>query len=153
MRVGVLHKVNTFIPYRLLSFNCRKKPKASEVLTAHLRQRNFPHWTSFFVKKSSICNDQFGKSHFNWTVDNVNYHVLRTGCWPYLKYHCTKRNYENLQTENIFYGFLKILNFGIPCLAYGISAWFLVSFEETVKTRKGDVEVFFWYEEDRNSKY
>ncbi|KAJ8304513.1 hypothetical protein KUTeg_018096 [Tegillarca granosa] len=61
------------------------KPLASEVLTCHLTQRNLPHWTSFCVYKHCVINDQFGLSHFNWQVDNHNYHILRTGL-PTLSY-------------------------------------------------------------------
>lgn len=56
-----------------------KKVKASEVLTAYLIQTKDPHWTSYFVKLSDVENDQWGKSHFNWTLKSgSNYHILRT---------------------------------------------------------------------------
>lgn len=129
------------------------KPKASEVLTAHLRQRDLPHWTSYFVRQSSVVNDQFGKSHFNWKVDNVNYHILRTGCWPYLKYHCSKRKHQNLNLEDRFFGFLKILNLGFPCLTYGLGAFLFIKFDEIVRTDKGDVKIYFLNEEDRDAMY
>lgn len=88
------------------------RPAASEVLTSYLKQAKEPPWTSFFVKYVSVKNDQFGKSHFNWKVGSSNYHVLRTGCFPYIKYHCSKRIYQNLELENTMMTAIKIINFG-----------------------------------------
>ncbi|KAF2356524.1 Protein of unknown function DUF4528 [Trinorchestia longiramus] len=113
------------------------KPKSSLVLSTHLRQRGLPHWTSYFVKYRDITSDQRGLSHFNWQVDGENYHILRTGCWPYIKYHCTKRPHEDLQLENNIFRAIKVINFGIPCLAYGVAACFLISCEEKIVTPDG----------------
>ena len=88
------------------------RPKASQVLTCHLRQRRTPHWTSFCVRYNTVCNDQFGLSHFNWSVDGINYHILRTGCYPFIKYHCTQRPYQDLQLENRLFTIIKIVNLG-----------------------------------------
>lgn len=129
-------------------FNATNKPTSSEVLTGHLIQRNKPAWTSFAVPYKSVINDQFGLSHFNWCVDGVNYHVLRTGCFPYIKYHCTKRPYEDLKFDNKFFSFLKIINLGIPTLSYGIGIWLLVRRTEIVSTSKGDITVYLWYKEN-----
>lgn len=88
------------------------KPLASEVLTNYIEQCNFPPWTSYFVKQSSIINDQWGYSNFNWQVKHVNYQILRTGCYPYIKYHCSKKPHENLDLEDAFFGLIKIANLG-----------------------------------------
>ncbi|KAL3270447.1 hypothetical protein HHI36_020998 [Cryptolaemus montrouzieri] len=129
------------------------KPTSSEVLTSYLLQCKEPPWTSYFVKYSSVIDDQWGKSHFNWQVGASNYHILRTGCYPYMKYHCTKRPLDNLSFEDAFFRFIKVFNLGIPCLVYGIAATYLISHKEVVKTCKGDVNIYFLYKEDKGSLY
>ena len=129
------------------------KPKASEVLTQHLRQRGLPNWTSYFVRYKSVMNDNFAMSHFNWLVDGQNYHILRTGCFPFIKYHCSKRPWQDLKLENNILTLLKILNLGIPTLAYGIVAFFLIKHEETVKTVNGDVKIYFLMEEEKDAMF
>lgn len=106
-----MKQINKFIQKTLLR-NPGNKPLASEVLTCHLLQRKLPHWTSFSVYQKSVCNDHFGLSHFNWPVGDSNYHILRTGCFPFIKYHCTRRPFEDLTFDDSFYRWLKIINFG-----------------------------------------
>ena len=89
-----------------------QRPLASIVLTSHIRQREYPTWTSFSVKYKTISNDQFGLTNFNWDVDGHNYNILRTGSFPYVKYYCTKRAKEDLELENQLYTALKIVNLG-----------------------------------------
>ncbi|XP_050537768.1 uncharacterized protein C15orf61 homolog isoform X2 [Daktulosphaira vitifoliae] len=133
---------------------CSKKlPKASVVLTKYLEQNNEPQWTSFFVKYSAVINDQRGKSHFNWKVGNSNYHVLRSGCFPFIKYHCTKRPFENLETEDSLFYLLKIMNLGVPLLLYGIVAVFMISYKEIVQTSEGQVEIYFLLKEDKGASH
>ena len=60
-------------------FRSKLIPKASEVLRCHLRQRNYPPWTSYFISQWDCLNDQFGQTHFEFDVDGRNYHILRTG--------------------------------------------------------------------------
>lgn len=134
--------------YSTIFSKYKEKPNASEVLTNYLLKRELPPWTSYFVKYSDIQNDQRGFSHFNWPVKDQNYHILRTGCYPYIKYHCTRRPHEDLSTEDSLFRIIKIMNFGLPCLAYGIAAEFLISHRETVETSKGTVTIHFLYKED-----
>ncbi|XP_044263716.1 uncharacterized protein C15orf61 homolog [Tribolium madens] len=129
------------------------KPTSSEVLSCYLKQCEEPPWTSYFVKYSSVNDDQWGKSHFNWRVGNSNYHILRTGCFPYIKYHCSKRPEQNLVVEDYFFRCIKVLNLGIPCLAYGIAAIFLIKHHESVVTSKGNVKIYFLYPEDKGAQY
>lgn len=169
-----------------------KTPTASEVLSSYLKQCDPPPPPSFFIKLSfsqflqkemlqfcfvefqysSIYDDHWGKSHFNWKVRNSNYHILRTGCFPYIKYHCTKRKVQDLTIEDTFFRIIKITNLGIqfyhcsrhyktilfffagfPCLAYGIAAIFLIRHVELVETPKGSVFIYFLYPEDKGSLY
>ncbi len=129
------------------------KPLASELLTCHLVQRKLPHWTSFFVPYKALINDQFGLSHFNWPINGTNYHILRTGCFPYIKYHCSKASYQNLDMENKFFGFLKLINLGVPTLAYGLVTIFLITHSEVVETKHGPVKIYFHIKEDHNAVY
>lgn len=111
-------------------------------------------------------------SHFNWKAGSSNYHILRTGCFPYIKYHCTKRQVQDLRVEDYFFRFIKVVNLGntslcrkkkpfifashvlgIPCLGYGIAALFLIKHTEIVKTPKGCVKIYFLYPEDKGSQF
>jgi hypothetical protein len=121
--------------------------RSSAVLTAYIQHRQFPAWTAFYIKKRDIVNDQFGLSNFNWKVDGVNYHILRTGCYPFVKYHCTKAPYENLQTQNLFYGSLKLINFGIPLVLYGLAGLMFANHREHIVVQGTKIELRFWYEE------
>lgn len=129
------------------------KPLASEVLTCYLKQCNEPPWTSYFIKYNSIQNNQWGYSHFNWRVGDTNYHILRTGCYPYIKYHCTKRSFHDLSIEDRFFRVIKVINLGIPCLMYGIAATFLIKHEELVDTSKGTIKIYFLLPEHKGSRF
>nr|XP_019562752.2 uncharacterized protein C15orf61 homolog [Aedes albopictus]XP_019562753.2 uncharacterized protein C15orf61 homolog [Aedes albopictus] len=132
------------------------KPKVSDVLTAYLKQCNEPPWTSYFIKYRDVQNDHFGRSHFNWTLDTgTNYHILRTGCYPYMKYHCTKRPHQDLSVEDNFFKFIKVINLGLPQLGYGFAARFLIRHVEWVDMgeKYGKVPIYFLYEEDKGSEY
>ncbi|XP_038116020.1 uncharacterized protein C15orf61 homolog [Culex quinquefasciatus] len=133
------------------------KPKVSEVLTAYLKQCNEPPWTSYFIKYRDVQNDHFGRSHFNWTLPHTgtNYHILRTGCYPYMKYHCTKRPLQDLSVEDTFFRVIKVLNLGLPMLGYGLAARFLIRHVELVEMGEGrrPVPIYFLYEEDKGAEY
>jgi len=131
-------------------FRSKLVPKASEVLRCHIRQRNYPPWTSYFISQYDCLNDQFGQSHFEFDIDGRNYHILRTGCFPYIKYHCTQRPKTNdLSSENRLYTFFKIFNLGIPTLLYGLAAIFLIRHYEIVKIEQyGLIKIYFLMKED-----
>lgn len=60
-----------------------------------------------------VQNDQWGKTNFNWTLDTgTNYQILRTGCFPYIKYHCTRASPTNLMIEDTFFNMMKLINLG-----------------------------------------
>ncbi len=65
-----------------------------------------------YVPYCDVQNDLWGRSHFNHEVDGQNYHILRTGAFPFVKFHCSQRPKENLLVEDVFYRVLKVLNFG-----------------------------------------
>ncbi|XP_050343605.1 uncharacterized protein C15orf61 isoform X1 [Nymphalis io] len=129
------------------------RPSSSEVLTSYLSQCKEPPWTSYFVKYSSVSDDQFGMSNFNWKVGNSNYQILRTGCFPYIKYHCSRKEEEDLVISDRFMRIIKIVNLGIPCLLYGLAATQLIKHEEIVYTSKGSVIIYFLLPEHKGSLY
>ncbi|XP_053321461.1 uncharacterized protein C15orf61 homolog [Spea bombifrons] len=129
------------------------RPNASEVLTQHLLQRNLPHWTSFCVKYSTVKNDQFALSNFNWNVKGTNYHILRTGCFPFIKYHCSRAAPQDLQLHNHLFTVLKAINLGIPTLMYGLGSWLFARVTETVPTSYGPVTIYFLIKEDEGAMF
>ena len=124
-----------------------------------LIQRRFPYWTSFFVKYADIKSDHHGKSHFNFQVQCPkdpqkvqNYEILRTGCFPYIKYHCTRTNPPNdVNFTNNVIRCCKIATFCVPCLLYGTAAIFLISHKENVESLNG-LELYFLLPEDHQAR-
>eukprot|EP01137_Pigoraptor_chileana_P014913 Opistho-2@70159 len=129
------------------------RPLASEVLTVHLRTLR-PDCTSFYIPYHAAINDQFGRSRFNWNVDSRNYDILRMGCFPFVKYHCTHTSAPVDSTvDDAVFRVVKMVNFGIPTLAYGIGSLLLLKRSDTVQTSKGAVKIYFLYDENGNGVY
>lgn len=129
-----------------------KKPKSSRVLEAYLRQKHYPYWTAWYVPYCDVRNDLWGQSHFNFDVDGRNYHVLRTGAFPFVKFHCTLRPVQDLTLEDNFYKCLKVINLGIPTLLYGLAGLLWTKHTETVTLEDNlKLKLYFWYKETPNS--
>lgn len=45
------------------------------------------------------------------------------------------------------------MNLGLPTLAYGIAACFLIKHKEMIKTAKGNVDIYFLIPEDKDAMY
>lgn len=73
-----------------------------------------------------------------------------SGCFPYIKYHCTQRvKSDDLIDENRLYTFFKLFNLGLPTLLYGLAAIFLIRHWEWVKITEHDqIKIFFLIQED-----
>ena len=128
------------------------RPASSLVLSCMLRQAGLPPWTAWYVARGHVTDDQWGQSHFNWPVDGVNYHVLRTGAFPFIKYHVSRRPEADLGVEDVFYRVLKVANLGLPTLLYGLAGLLWARHTEVVLLPGGgSVTVYFWYREDRGS--
>lgn len=137
-------------------FRWKTLPKASQIVRSHLQQRNYPPWTSFFISQFDCLNDQFGQTHFEFDVDGRNYHILRTGCFPFIKYHCTKRTKSNdLTFENRLFTILKCFNFGLPTLMYGLVSIFLIRHVELVQinNRMSPTKIYFLLKENSGASF
>ncbi|KAK6038237.1 hypothetical protein COOONC_24258 [Cooperia oncophora] len=86
---------------------------------------------------------------FNWNL---------VGCFPYIKYHCTKRPVQDLSAENRL-RFVNLMSkrvdsslLGIPCVLYGIAAIALIKHTETIEDEqtKKIVRIHFLIKEDHN---
>lgn len=70
-----------------------------------------------------------------------------------MQYHCTRRPFQDLSFEDGLFRAIKVMNLGIPCLAYGVAAQFLITHRELVVTSKGTVTIHFLYKEDIGAIY
>ncbi|CAD6197857.1 unnamed protein product [Caenorhabditis auriculariae] len=139
-------------PIRTVIPGYGSRPLASDVLAAYLEKRQFPSWTSYFIRYRDIQDNDYGRKHFNFSVKGHNYHVLRVGCYPYIKYHCTRRPYADLSFEDRFFRLITVANLGIPCALYGLAAIFLIRHRDDVvePTTRQRVTLHFLIEEVHN---
>uniref|UniRef100_A0A914CVI3 Uncharacterized protein n=1 Tax=Acrobeloides nanus TaxID=290746 RepID=A0A914CVI3_9BILA len=130
-------------PYRtILNPRYRYRPTGSEVLSAYIRQREYPPWTSYFVPYKYIQDDQWSQKNYNFDVDGQNYQILRVGCWPYIKYHCTKKPVEDVSKLNKLLKFMTIINFGgLPFVVYGVYSILLISHTDYVVEPRTGIRV------------
>jgi hypothetical protein len=151
---STLKKLKLLDRFQQVVISCNV-PKSSELLKRELEQRGYPHWTAWYVPYCDVEDDLWGKSHFNFEVEKgINYHVLRTGAFPFIKFHCSKRPWEALRVENTFYSALKIINLGIPTFLYGVAGLLWAKHTETVEMCNGHkVTIYFWYAESKFSKH
>ncbi|ALC47825.1 CG34148 [Drosophila busckii] len=71
-----------------------------------------------------------------------------------MKYHCSKREVQDLSLEDKFFRFLKIINLGLPMLFYGLAAIHLISHTEVVHVSdKINVPIYFLYAEDKGASF
>ena len=59
----------------------------------------------------------------------------------------------DLKGQNMFITSLKVINFGIPTLAYGLVSVVLVSVEEDVVMEDGVVKIYFHIPEDNDAMH
>ncbi|KJH53560.1 hypothetical protein DICVIV_00305 [Dictyocaulus viviparus] len=92
-----------------------------------------------------VFNPWGSLSHQSWDLHRV-------GCFPYIKYHCTKRPVQDLSFENNLYRLITIANLGLPCLLYGLAAVFLIKHTEIIEDEetKKLVRIHFLIKEDHN---
>ena len=125
-------------------------PPSSLVLSCMLRQAGHPSLTAWYVARGEATDDQWGQSHFNWEVDGINYHVLRTGAFPFIKYHATRKPTQDLSAEDIFFRVLKCVHVGVPTLLYGLAGLLWARHTEKVTLPDGKhATIYFWYPEAR----
>ena len=63
-----------------------------------------------------------------------------------------KRPVEDLSLEDNFYRLLKVLNFGLPTLLYGVAGLLWAKHTEIVALPCGNkITIYFWYRENRGS--
>ena len=141
------------MPGSLHRQNKQALPASSLVLSCMLRQAGHPPLTAWYVGRGEARDDQWGQSHFNWQVDGINYHVLRTGAFPFIKYHASRKPAQDLSSEDVFYRALKCLHVGVPTLLYGLAGLLWARHTEQVALPCGTrVTIYFWYREDRQAK-
>ena len=128
-------------------------PKASEVLNCYLKQHDYPYWTAYFVKYKDVVNDQFYLTCFvNKIDDKTQYLILRTGCFPFIKYHCSKLKERDMiddrfvKFQNNFFNFIKLINFGM----FDITT---CSFKKIfLKNQIHSFEIYIIYVENKNKR-
>ena len=132
----------------------RNRPRASSILTHHLAQceARQQYWTSFFVPYRCLLDDHFAMSNFYFTTaSGASYEILRTGCWPYIKYHCTRvKTTPDLTLTNATIRACKVALW-VACPLYGCAAFFLLFSPKagTIKYEQPRAILYFLIDENK----
>lgn len=112
----------------------QRRVPAERVLEACLRKQGLPWITSFFLDLDTCDGHALRwRSHFRVQVEKANYNILHVGCFPFIKFHCTRaESARSLVLDNILINCLKAINCGVPQIVYGCISWLLITRQETI---------------------
>lgn len=86
---------------------------------------------------------------------SLSLYLFYSGCFPYIKYHCSQRpKGDDLTFDNRLYTIFKCFNLGIPTLMYGLAAIFLIRHSELVYiNRNVSIKIYFLLKENPGASF